>query len=41
MLKEQVDAMQHKEEVLKVCLKPWLDKAYLFMASIEGNLANL
>ena len=33
--------MQHKEAVLKACLKPWLDKAYSVTTSIEGNLASL
>jgi len=40
-LKEQVDVAQHKEAVLKSCLKPWLDEAYAVMTSIEGNLVNL
>jgi len=40
-LKEKVDAAQHKEFVVKACLKPWLDKAYLIIATIEGNLASL
>ena len=31
----------HKEAVLKVRLKPWLDEAYTVMASIEGKLVTL
>ena len=40
-LKEQVDAAQHKEAMLKVWLKPWLDESYSVTAFIEGKLANL
>lgn len=41
VLKEQVDAAQRKEAVLKVHLNPWLDEAYLIITSIEGRLASL
>jgi len=27
--------------MLKACLKPWLDEAYLITTSIEGNLASV
>ena len=40
-MKEQVDASQHKEVMLKACLKPWLDEAYLIMTTIKGKLASL
>ena len=40
-LKEQVDVAQHKEAVLKACLKPWLDEAYLIIATIESKLDSL
>lgn len=40
-MKEHVDAAQHKEEVLKARLKPWLDEAYAVMAYIEGKLATM
>jgi len=40
-LKEQVDGAQHKEFVMKACLKPSLNKAYLIMTTIEGKLASL
>jgi len=40
-LKEKVDATKNKEVVLKARLKPWLEKAYLIMASIKGKLATL
>jgi len=40
-LKEQVDAAQHKEAVLKARLGPLLDEAYLLTTSIEGKLASL
>ena len=40
-MKEQVDAAQQKEAMLKVCLKPWLDEAYLVTISIEGKLTSL
>jgi len=36
-----MDAVQHKEAVLKARLKPWLDEAYAVTASIEGNLVTL
>lgn len=40
-MKGKVDAAQHKEVVLKVCLKPRLDEAYSVTTSIEGNLVSL
>lgn len=40
-LKEQVDAAQHKEAVLKARQKPCLDEAYAVMTSIEGKLVTL
>ncbi len=40
-LKEQVDATQHKEEVLKARLKPKMDEAYAVTTSIEGKLETL
>lgn len=40
-LKEQVDATQRKEAVLKARLRPWLEEAYVLTASIEGKLTSL
>lgn len=40
-LKEQVDAAQHKEAFLKVCLEYWIDEAYTITTSIEENLTRL
>jgi len=41
ILKEQVDAAQCKESILKARIGPWLDEAYALSAAIEGNLAGL
>jgi len=40
-LKEQVDVALHKEAVLKVRLKSWLEEAYAVIANIEGKLVTL
>lgn len=40
-LKKHVDVVLHKEVVLKARLKPWLDEAYMVIASIEGKLVTL
>lgn len=40
-LKEQVDTMCHKEEVLKQCIHLWIDEAFTIMADIEGKLAQI
>jgi chromosome segregation ATPase len=40
-LKEQVEAVQRKEAVLKARLGPWLDEAYVISATIEEKLASL
>lgn len=37
-LKEQVDAAQHKEVVLKVHIQPWIDEAFIITGSIEAKL---
>ena len=37
-LKEQVDAVQHKEAVLRVYLQPWIDEAFIIIGSIEAKL---
>jgi len=36
-----VDVARHKEVVLKARLQPWIDEAYMVIASIEGKLATL
>lgn len=36
-----MDAALHKEAILKVRLKPWLDEAYVVIWNIEVNIANL
>lgn len=41
MLKEKVDAAQKKEVMLKACLKPLFNEAYLIMTTIEGKMASL
>ena len=40
-MKEQVDVALHKEAVLKVRLKSWLEEAYAVIANIEGKLVTL
>jgi len=40
-LKEQVDAAQHKEFILKAYLKHWLDEAYLITTTTKGKMASL
>lgn len=37
-LKEQVDAVCHKEEILKACVQPWIDEAFTIMTYIEVRL---
>jgi len=37
-LKEQVDATQHKEAVLKARIQPWIDEAFTIIAEIERKL---
>ena len=37
-LKEQVDAARQKEALLKVCVQPWIDKAFTITVDIEGKL---
>lgn len=37
-LKEQVDVVRHKEVVLKACIQPWIDEAFVITTSIEGKL---
>jgi len=37
-LKEQVDAVRHKEAVLKTCIHPWIDEAFTITIDIEGKL---
>jgi len=32
--KEQVDMKQHKEEVLKACVQPWINKAFTITTDI-------
>ena len=36
-----MDATRHKETVLKVCLQPWIDEAYVITAFIEEKLAQM
>jgi len=36
-----VDAALHKEAVLKVRLKPWLEESYMVIGNVEGKLASL
>lgn len=38
-IKEQVDAMQQKEALLKAHVEPWIDEAFLITVDIEGKLA--
>lgn len=40
-LKEQVDAAQHKEAVLKARTQPWIDEAFIITTSIEDKLAQM
>jgi len=37
-LKEKVDAARHKEVVLKACIQPWIDEAFIIIAFIEANI---
>lgn len=41
VLKAQVDATQHKEAVLKVCIQLWIDEAFTIIAAIEGKLTQM
>ena len=40
-LKEQVDVVLHKEAVLKVRLKPWLEESYAAIGNIKIKLVTL
>ena len=40
-MKEQVNATQHKEAVLKARVQPWIDKAFTIKAEIEGKLTHM
>jgi len=40
-LKEQVDAACHKEVVLKVCIQPWIDKAFTIIVDIKGKFTQI
>ena len=40
-LKEQAEAAQRKEAVLKARLAPWMDEAYLLSTTIGEKLASL
>jgi len=39
--KEQVDTTQHKEAVLKARVQPWIDEAFVIIASIEAKLGQM
>lgn len=34
-LKEKVDVAWHKEAVLKACVQPWINKAFIIIKKIE------
>ena len=40
-LKEQVDVVRHKEVDLKARIQPWIDEAFVIIALIEANLAQM
>jgi len=40
-LKEQVDTPRHREEVLKACVQPWIDKAFIITTIIEGKIMQM
>lgn len=41
VLKEQVDVARHKEAILKVCIQPWIVKAFTIIEEIEGKLTHM
>lgn len=40
-LKEQVDVARQKEAVLKACVQPWIDEAFLITVDIKEKLAHM
>ena len=40
-LKEQVDAAQHREVVLKAHIQPHIDEAIIIIMTIEGKLTQM
>ena len=40
-LKEQVDATQHKEAIIKARVQPWIDEAFTITTNIKGKLMHI
>lgn len=40
-LKDQLDGAHEKEALLKECIQPWIDEAFIVIATIEGKLETM